>query len=65
MQDIELRLAIEDVNLLLEALGGLPFARVYGLVGKIQAQAAQQIQSANTFHADGAAVAGQAPATRQ
>ena len=46
MNEIKLSLAIEDVNLVLEALGGLPFARVYALVGRIQEQAARQIQSA-------------------
>ena len=46
MQDIQLRLNIDELNLILEAVGNLPFARVYGLVGKIQAQAAEQLQAA-------------------
>ncbi len=46
MQEIKLSLSIEEVNLVLEGLGGLAFARVYGLVGKIQEQAAQQMRPA-------------------
>ena len=44
MQEISLKLTIDDINLILEAAGALPFAKVYGLIGKIQEQAAQQIQ---------------------
>lgn len=47
MHDINLSLAIEEVNLILEGLGNLQFAKVYALVGKIQEQAAQQIKAAN------------------
>lgn len=43
---LQLQLTLDDVNLLLEAVGALPFARVYGLVGRIQAQAAAQLQAA-------------------
>ena len=46
MQDINLTLDIDDVNIILEGLGNLPFAKVYVLVGKIQAQAAEQIRAA-------------------
>jgi len=46
MQDIQLRLTIDELNLILEGVGNLPFARVYSLVGKIQAQAAEQLQAA-------------------
>jgi hypothetical protein len=46
MQDIQLRLTIDELNLILEGVGNLPFARVYNLVGKIQAQAAEQLQAA-------------------
>ncbi len=65
MQEIELRLAIEEVNLILEGLGNLQFAKVYAVVGKIQEQAAQQIRSANAFRAEAPPVPGQAPAARQ
>ena len=46
MQDIQLRLSIEELNLVLEGVGNLPFARVFTLVGKLQAQAAEQLQVA-------------------
>ncbi|MEK8048736.1 hypothetical protein AACH10_00625 [Ideonella sp. DXS22W] len=42
---LQLQLSLDDVNLLLEAVGALPFARVYGLVGRIQSQAAAQLQA--------------------
>ena len=43
MQEITLQLTIDEANLILEALGELPFAKVYGLIGKIQEQAGQQL----------------------
>ncbi|CAD5372268.1 conserved hypothetical protein [Rubrivivax sp. A210] len=46
MQDIKLNLAIEDVNLILEGLGNMPYAKVYTLVAKIQEQAARQLEAA-------------------
>jgi hypothetical protein len=46
MPDIQLRLTLDELNLILEGVGNLPFARVYALVGKIQAQAAEQLQAA-------------------
>lgn len=42
---IKLELEIEDTNLILEALGKLPFVTVYQLIGRIQAQAQAQIQA--------------------
>ncbi len=44
MKEINLQLTIEEANLVLEALGNLPFARVYALIGKIQEQAGQQLE---------------------
>jgi hypothetical protein len=46
MQEIKLSLTIEEANLVLEALGNLPFARVYALVAKIQEQAARSLEPA-------------------
>jgi hypothetical protein len=60
MQEINLRLAVEEVNVILEGVGNLPFARVYTLVGKIQQQAAQQMRAGNGDRPDeasGAALA--------
>lgn len=46
MQDLRLQLTLDELNLILEAVGQLPFARVYALVGKLHAQAAGQLQAA-------------------
>jgi hypothetical protein len=45
MKDISLTLTIEETNLVLEALGNLPFARVFAAIGKIQEQARQQLSN--------------------
>ena len=51
MKEIELKLSIDDVNLVLEALGQLLFVRVVELVSSIQTQAQTQIgkQSGNAI----------------
>lgn len=41
---IELVLDFEEVNLILKALGNLPFNQVYELIGKIHEQANQQVK---------------------
>jgi hypothetical protein len=46
VKEINLQLTLEEANLVLEALGNLPFARVYALIGKIQEQAGQQLRPA-------------------
>ncbi len=43
MKEINLQLTIDEANLILEALGNLPFVKVYALIGKIQQQAGQQL----------------------
>jgi len=45
MQNIELKLSVEETNLILEALGAMPFSKVYALIAKIQEQANQQLNS--------------------
>jgi hypothetical protein len=45
-QDLTLKLSLEEVNLVLEGLGNLPFARVFGLIGRIQEQASAQLTTA-------------------
>ncbi len=48
-QEVTLKVSIEEANLILEGLGMIPFARVYTLVNKLQAQASQQLNgTANT-----------------
>jgi hypothetical protein len=44
MKDISLTLTIDEANLVLEALGTLPFTRVFTLIAKIQEQATQQLR---------------------
>lgn len=43
MQEIRLTLTVEETNQILDALGNLPFKTVYGLIRKIQDQAAKQL----------------------
>jgi hypothetical protein len=45
MQEITLKLTIEEANLILEGLGELPFKKVYALVNRIQQQASAQLGS--------------------
>jgi hypothetical protein len=49
---LHLELSIEDVNLILEALGEQPFKSVYGLVSRLQSQARGQLQSPPEVEAD-------------
>jgi hypothetical protein len=58
MQEINLRLTIEEANLILEGLGNLPFAKVYALVGKIQDQAGQQLNRNNSNQEEPSATEG-------
>lgn len=44
-EEITLKLTPEEINLVLEGIGNLPFIRVYNLVGKIQQQAAAQLHA--------------------
>lgn len=43
MQDLKLSLSLDQVNLVLEGLGNLPFARVHLLIAQIQRQATEQL----------------------
>ena len=47
MNNIKLEVTIDEANVILEALGGMPFAKVYALVGKIQEQAKQQMNASS------------------
>ncbi|GAA4727150.1 hypothetical protein [Phytohabitans rumicis] len=44
-RDIQLALTVEETNVVLEALGQLPYARVHLLIGKVQRQATDQLRS--------------------
>lgn len=43
---IHLELSVAEVNLILEALGEMPFKSVYGLVSRLQSQARGQLPPA-------------------
>lgn len=45
MKTVNLQLSIDEANLILEALGNLPFLKVYTLIAKIQDQANQQLRA--------------------
>ena len=53
MQEITLKLSVDEVNVILEGLGNLPFAKVYALVARIQEQAAQQLRTDAAGKPDG------------
>ncbi|XXY49035.1 hypothetical protein WME91_54420 [Sorangium sp. So ce269] len=42
---LTLTLTVADINQILEALGRLPYARVFQLIGRIQQQAAAQLSA--------------------
>lgn len=44
MDNLTLELTLEEVNVLLEALGSQPFKQVHQLITKIQTQATTQLQ---------------------
>lgn len=46
MNKLKLELTIDEINMTLEALGQLPFARVFQLIGTIQEQARAQVEAA-------------------
>ena len=43
MKELTLVLTVEEANIILDSLGNMPFRSVYQLVGKIQAQAGEQL----------------------
>jgi hypothetical protein len=48
MQNIKLNLTLDEINIVLESLGQMPYVRVYQLITKIQQQTAPQLQEAQT-----------------
>jgi len=44
MKEINFAVTIDEANLILKGIGLLPFAEVYQLVGKLQQQAARQVE---------------------
>lgn len=44
MQTLQLNLSIDEINIILEALGEQPYVKVSQIIGKIQQQASEQLQ---------------------
>jgi hypothetical protein len=44
-QTIKLEFTVDEVNIILDALGNLPFKSVYGIIGQLQGQARAQLNS--------------------
>lgn len=44
MKPIRLDLYLHEINIILEALGQMPYSKVYQLIGKIQQHAKEQLQ---------------------
>jgi hypothetical protein len=44
-QTIKLEFTLDEVNVILDALGNLPFKTVYGIIGQLQSQARTQLDS--------------------
>jgi hypothetical protein len=42
--ELNLKISLEEANLILKALGNLPFSQVYELIGKINEQANEQLK---------------------
>lgn len=48
MKDVQFNLTLEEANLILGALGNLPFNQVSGLIAKLHNQANKQLQALAT-----------------
>ena len=53
MKQLSLTVTVEEANVILEALGNLPFSKVFALIGKLQGQARQQLSDNNGSGATG------------
>ena len=60
MNEVELKVTVDEANLILEGLGNLPFAKVFALVAKVQEQATQQLGASPSAEQAAAAAAGAA-----
>jgi len=48
MNEINMKLNVDEANLMLEALGNMPFVRVFALIAKIQEQAGQHVDATDS-----------------
>lgn len=62
MNEIELKLNLDEANLMLEALGHMPFVRVYALIAKVQEQAGLQLRPAQSQNQTGIVDSASSPA---
>jgi hypothetical protein len=46
MNKLNIQLTIDELNLIIESLGGQPYMRVYSLIENIQKQATEQLTAA-------------------
>jgi hypothetical protein len=52
MKEIEIKVTLEEANLIVEGLSKLPFINVYKLIEKIHLQAGKQIHTADQSETD-------------
>lgn len=52
-KELTFTLTVEEVNLVLEALGKEPFNKVFQLIGKVQQQASAQLQQNGAQESNG------------
>ena len=45
MQNLNMTFSVDELNLILEGLGNMPFAKVHQLISNIQQQASSQLQA--------------------
>lgn len=43
-EEIDIKLDIDEINIIIEALGQMPFVKVYKLIEKLHTQANKQLQ---------------------
>lgn len=43
IQELNFKLTVDEVNILLQALGNMPYVKVFKVIGKIQAQGGPQL----------------------
>jgi len=48
MTEINLTVSLDDANLILDALGQQPFAKVFTLINKLQQQASEQLANSES-----------------
>jgi hypothetical protein len=48
MKELNIKLTVSELNLILESLGNMPYIRVYELISQIQQQAKEQLNGASS-----------------